>query len=463
MKPTVKLALYVVLVSCFALHSHMAQNHQAPPSREEPFPLIFADSAVAANPTIGEGNPSIAVKPNNGRAIVAVASLAGDPSHKCGAYRSFDGGETWKGPVLLPLRFPGDACTEAVVRWAPDSSFVYAVYGRGRGANGGHGEIVVSRSMTQGATWSRPVVALPGVIKDIPDGLDDPWLGVHTFPSVTAANSYVYVSAGVRNFEESVSEIRFARSTNHAASFQPYQTLRFGDGPFGDWVTRPKPIGGKGRDVLVCWLNGEPGQLHPGPRREDFGSSYRIDCSASNDFGRTFGTEFNAVERRFFAGGYPGAAASSLMITSDGTAHLAFVATPPDSDTDASDIYYVRSPQPYSSWTRPRRISHDPSGAFQHSPTITAKRLIGGSIVSVFWVDLRNSLVGSTLSDIYSASTLTAFEQDVRVSDISSLGGGARIDSSTSRIISDRTAHVIWTDRSDGEDDVYSDVVDLTP
>jgi hypothetical protein len=73
--------------------------------------------------------------------------------------------------------------------------------------------------------------------------------------------------------------------------------------------------------------------------------------------------------------------------------------------------------------------------------------------------------------DIFSDRTLPSWGADIRISDLSSFSDfvfiGDYIDSSASRVFSDRAVHVIWTDRSDKlsefdpEDDIYSDQLDL--
>lgn len=94
-------------------------------SKGAPSPRTLADRPVGADPMIAENEPSIAVKPNNSNIVVAAShSIPGTP---CVAYYSLDHGETWSAKVNLPL--PASTyCSDPVVRWAPDSTRVYAAY-----------------------------------------------------------------------------------------------------------------------------------------------------------------------------------------------------------------------------------------------------------------------------------------------------------------------------------------------
>jgi hypothetical protein len=458
-----------------------------PPSKEDRIHLLLADRPVGADPFIHENEPSIAVKPNNPNFLVAASHLLGNPSGKCGAFRSLDGGATWSGPVLLPLRFATDFCSDPVVRYAPDGSFVYASYLSVR-PELSTADVLVTRS-SNGVNWSFPKVAIRGADYDH-DGLldlpDKPWLDVHHFPNRSGANSQVYVTTTLFAANGDV-HILFSRSSNFASSFSAPGFLATEPESSAIVLQGSRPIGGRDRDVLVCWYNSEADGWGP---EVGGGGVFDIRCRTSSDFGVTFGGEFAAVDnmsfelpfflgpRVGFAGAYHrwwGGMEPSMAITEDGVAHMVFAADPKPGQTRTSfedgDIYYVRSPRPYSSWTPPAKISDDTRRRSQGYPTITAKKVSGGSVVVAFWEDHRNSVVDNELYDIFSDQTLPSWGADIRISDLSSFSDfvfiGDYIDSSASRVLSDRAVHVIWTDRSDKtsefdlEDDIYNDRLDL--
>lgn len=450
------------------------------PSKGGPSPIALADRPVGTDPTIHENEPSIAVKPNNANTVVAASHLIGDPSGKCGAFRSADKGETWTGPVLLPLRFATDLCSDPVVRWSPDSSHVFAAYMSIRG-DFSTADIVVTRSTNNGATWAAPKVAIAGGDLDgdgFMDFPDKPWLDVHTF---AAASNSVYVTTTIFDNDGDI-HIRFARSINDATSFLAPLVLADATAASGVVIQGSRPIGGRGNVVLACWYNSETDGWGPAAGG---GGVFDIRCKRSGDAGVSFGVELVAVndksfENSFWLGPFAayhrwwGGMFPSLMITNDGVAHMVFTADPVagEGTAEAGDVFYVRSPNPYSSWSAPQRLN-DPSSRAQGYPTITAKRITGGSILAAFWEDHRNAPVDNEIYDTFSDHTLPAFGPDILVTDIPSQSDfifiGDYIDSSTSKVVSDRTAHVIWTDRSDKtdifdfEDDVYSDLLELVP
>jgi len=302
-----------------------------------------------------------------------------------------------------------------------------------------------------------PILVTPADNGDETD-VSYPWIDVHTFPSNSAANSKVYVIAQTFDRRNSLttSHTVFAVSNNHGASFRPQQELTVNHGFL------PRVIGGKDQDVLACWGD------------SDNPDTFDIRCRTSSNFGVSFGKEFTAVNNKSFPlPGFLGpngtyhewadGMAPALMITNNGVAHIAFAADPVKGSTTAEDgdIFYVRSRPPYSgtSWTAPRRLNDGTDHKAQGHPTITAKRDPNsptGHVLSVCWEDHRNSVVDNDLYDVYCDRTLTGWGPDIRISD-SSYGSIpiagfedriARIgpvDSSASRVLSDRSIHVIWS------------------
>jgi hypothetical protein len=431
-----------LLVTYLAVHS--SQAHTAAVTVQSP------DSHAPDQP-VGGILSTIAVKPNNGNIIVAafLESLDGP----CTSVRSLDGGQTWVDPFILKDvedSFGEFGCDTPVVRWSPDSSKVYAAFIGGAWApNNDHNVVFLRSSADNGKTWSNPigVIAVSSLVGSF-------WLDVHTFPSSGPANSKVYVIA------ES-SGIVFAASTDHGASFRPQQFLNLNRGAL------PRIIGGNDQDVLACWID------------SDVPDTFDIRCRASSNFGLSFGKEFTAVNNKSFPLSYvlglgpPGdnesdyiwydGMAPSLMITNNGVAHIAFTADPVkgSSTPEEGDIFYVRSRRPYSgtSWTAPLRLNDGTDHKAQGHPTITAKRDPNsptGHVLSVCWEDHRNSVVDNDLYDVYCDRTLTGWGPDIRISDSSYAtpffsGSDSRasrlgpVDSSASRVLSDRSIHVIWS------------------
>ena len=79
---------------------------------------LLADNGVGVDPVKEENEPSIAAHPTKTEKLVAFMHSIPDPN--CVAFHSSDGGETWQGPVPLPLLLAGDFCSDPIVRYAPD-------------------------------------------------------------------------------------------------------------------------------------------------------------------------------------------------------------------------------------------------------------------------------------------------------------------------------------------------------
>jgi hypothetical protein len=445
-------------------------------SPKTPGPIkLLADRPVGQNPFITENEPTLAAKPNSTTILVAGSHLIGHPSGKCGAFRSSDGGNTWLGPVLLPLLpIAGDFCSDPVMRWAPDGTKVYAAYMSIRGDDSSS-DIVVSKSINNGATWSPPVRALAGSATRF---MDKPWLGTHPVSSV--ANVYV---TGTAFFSSGAVEIRFTRSINSGGAFGAPLILAAESATSPVALQGSNVTGGNGTDVLACWYNSETDGWGPGGG----GRFFDVRCKASTNGGVAFGGEIVAVNNafnelpfwlgpaaayhRWWGGMFP-----RLVITTDGVAHMVFTSDPVLGSATPRDgvIIYTRATRGsagpiYANWGRPAQISSTENAA-QGYPNIAAKQVSEGNVVVVAWEDHRLSSSGdNNLYDIFSDQTNPSFGTDWRISDLSSLSQftfiGDYTESSANRIPSDRVVHTIWTDRSDRfsvtdfEQNVYEDKI----
>lgn len=453
-------------------------------------PNTFVDRPVGADPVKHENEPSISARPNSSSVVVAATHYLYDPP--CVAYRSTDGGASWSSPVNLPLLHSDDVCSDPVVRWAPDSTVVYAIY---MSFTSSDSNIVVSRSTNNGQTWSTPVSAFSG---SATSSVDKPWGDVHTYWNNTYTKDKLYVTTTRFNSDGTV-DILFTRSLDKGLTFQPVQVLASGNTGAGPLVQGSRPVGGKytsstSADVLACWYNSESDGIRSGV--------FDIRCKVSTNYGATFGSEIVAVNdksselptylgpssayHRIWGGMFP----SFIITPTDNVAHLVFTADPSSgSDSDDGDIFYVKSARPYTSWTPARTRVNDNTWMTQVYPTITAKKTSLGNILMVAWEDHRNSYDSfiptdecynndytNCYYDTYAATTSPGgtdwnSNPNKRVTDVSSISDflfiGDYIDSSTNQVTTDNTAQVIWTDRSDKasymdfEDDVYSDRLTL--
>ncbi len=403
----------------------------------------------------------------------------------------------WKGPVFLPLVNPTDDCSDPVIRFSPDGEVVYAAYLSIR-ADFSTSDVVVSRSFDGGETWVGPMVAIAGVA---PDFIDKPWLDVHRFDTTQAAR--VYVTATIfRGIDPKNCEIAFSGSGDHGESWPssaaPLILATAGPGCSGGTVADPlvagsRPIGGLGGNVLACWYDAGAGGWLVGTfdircrRSPDNGASFDPEVPAAKDIGFElpyYLCPSSAPDVGFYHRWWPGMF-PALAIAPDGSAHLVFTHNPSSgaSDGECGDIAYARSSgPPYTTWTLPATISAGAgvAGSAQGFPTITVSDGPGFSRIWVAWLDSRLSPAGLAFGtgrnskyDVFvtrSGDGGMTFARNERLTDQSSLSDssfyiGDYIDSAATK----QFAHFIWTDRrdktsvSDGEDDVFSHQIPTIP
>ena len=455
--------------------------------------MNFADNPVAINPTLHENEPSIAVRPSNGNIVVAAChNYPINGVVEIGTYTSLDKGMTWSGPHYLPKRFSTDTLSDPVVRYAPNSAYVYACYMSIR-FNGADADIMVTRSTNNGMTWAAPKVAIPGGDWNS-DGLvdfpDKPWLGVHPFPDSTAANPMVYVTCSLF-MSNGAKRIVFVRSSTAASSFTNLTYMYYGDNRL---LQGSRPVGGRGGEVLISFYSASNDGWGASPNG---GGYFDIEVVKLNSYGSTL-SGFSWAEavyhqpyelpyylgpldgsnlayyHRWWGGMFP-----SVAITPSGVLYIAFAADPVSGQSQTNDedgdIFMVKSPRPYTSWGY---VSPN-FGYFGYGsdradgyPTIGVKKTANGAIVALAWEYHGNSLYDNELYDIMAVyNGPTGWKGYFQLTDVSSLSDysfiGDYIDCGVSANVTDKVFNIIWTDRSDKlytndlEDDVYEDILEV--
>ncbi len=454
--------------------------------------MNFADNPVATDPTLHENEPSIAVRPNNGNIIVAACHnypVSGVVA--IGTYTSVDKGMTWSGPHYLPKRFSTDTLSDPVVRYAPNSAYVYACYMSIR-FDGADADIMVTRSTNNGMTWAAPKVAIPGGDWDsdgYADFLDKPWLGVHPFPDSSAANPMVYVTC-THFLSTGGTRIVFTRSSASASAFSSWRYWWWTDDRL---LQGSRPIGGRGGDVLLSYYSasddGWGTYLHGGGyfdieviKLSSYGTgSWAIASAVYHQpyelpyyLGPVNGSNV-ALYHRWWPGMFP-----SIAITPSGVLYIAFAAdrVPGQSQTndEDGDIFLIKSPRPYTSWgwVSPNAglLGIGSSWAADGYPTIGVKKTANGAIVALAWEYHGTSLFNNERYDIMAVyNGPSGWRGDFLLTDVPSMSDvlfiGDYIDCGVSANPTDKVFNVIWTDRSDkisvgeDEDDVYEDILEV--
>jgi hypothetical protein len=435
---------------------------------------LFSDRPVSNSDDMIEYAPSIAARPNNANTVVA--AYWDILTHISYCRTSTDKGETWSDPKVLPALVSGDNVFNPIIRYAPNSAYLYAVY-ESRRADNSVNNVVISRSTNNGISWSAPRVVFTSGDYDN-DGYTD-WvstasLDVHYFAGTSTANTYVFVTCTVLE-NDGGSRVLFRRSSTSASSFDAtIWELWATDSP--GFIGGAKAIGGRSGDVLVTAFATEYYYETSYP--------FYIVSQSSTTNGASWANSIQSQENFYQLPFYLGPNDSygswgrqgmfpQVAMTPSGTAYVAYTVDPVEgsADTEDGDICIMRIARPYSTWSRPENLTNNVGGS-QGYPVIGTKKTTNGTVVFVAYEDHSRSLIDNELYDIMLVYTGRGGGYvRTRVTDVSSTASTihlfGRSDCSASAVATDNVVHVIWMDRADTVDindketDIYCDLVEL--
>lgn len=353
---------------------------------------------------------------------------------------SFDAGRTWQDGLLAETTYAWQSDPGLTVD--ADGNF-YAVVLSLNSTSESDG-IFVLKSSDGGMTWgeSVPVVSgIPSVFEDKEliacDRTDSPYQG----------NLYVCWT----RFTPITSEILFSRSNGKGNQF--FEPVTISDQGIVQW---PVPAVGPEGEVYVAWVSYGP-------------SCIVIDRSF--DGGRSFGSdvvvapvEVGDLELNggIWTFSFPALAVDVSSSPFRGSLYIAFM----DFINDG-DIYFVKSTDHGSTWSKPKRLNDDPvdNCCDQFHPWLAVDE---NGIINVVFYDRRND-PNNLLFDVYLTRSFDGgetFTPNVRVSDVSSAPIGFRGDLEhrypaglLGEYIGVTSAAgkpvVIWTDTREGDQNVY--------
>ncbi len=485
------------------------------------------DVAVSAHPTKHENEPTVAASPKNKKKLVAGSHWFGLPApttNRCRAFTSSDSGATWSAGFNMPQLTAASSCSDPVVAYAPDGSRVYYSYMDIKSTFDFTGfpafftrtedfDILVSRSVDDGATWTGPVIALNGdpytitftpcpsppfppgsycgVLTEPGFAYDKNWVGAHSDRSESA---WAYVTATRFNVGSPIppNSIAFARSGDQGATWSAPLILDSGSAglPFV-LVQGSRPAGGVGGEVLVAWFHsGSDGWLI---------GSFNIRTARSSDHGASFSTPVNAAtdsyELPFWLGPFTfykrwwGAMFPDVEIGPGGRAHIVYTHDPVAGSLtpEDGDVRYITSAgPPYGSWSSPITVNDDGMARAQGYAALKTQygsELFDDSTVHVIFEDTRLApeLPTSDPADCFTAPLgpcdspnlyydifyarkppgQALFFSNFRVSEASSIQDFSFTGDYNDLAANNTLLFAIWTDRRDKtsmfdfEDDVF--------
>lgn len=404
-------------------------------------PLDWPNIKINQDTTIEVQNEEqVVVNPTNRDNLVAVWRDFRLGYRQVGFGYSFDGGQTWDEslfsgtPYMLDsdpgLTVDTDGNFYAVIlsfiaTWQPNGLFVF-------------------KSSDGGMSWSGPstvVDSMPGVFEDKEliacDRSGGPYNG----------NLYVaWTRFGA------ATNILVSRSTDGGSTFRPPAWVS--DVESVQW---PVPAVGEDGNVYVAW----------------FSFYGQILLDVSTDGGASFGTDRVICAVSAFPGEinggvlvypFPAIDADITGGTHDGNLYVAYM---DDAGADM-DIFFRRSTDGGQAWSAALRVNDDPmgNGCDQFHPWICIDE---DGVITAVWLDRRLD-PANLLYDLYLAQSLdggNSFTENIRVSTVSSdptagskaglLGEYIGVTSSQGRV------NPVWTDTREGNQDVYTAVLDSIP
>jgi uncharacterized repeat protein (TIGR01451 family) len=397
--------------------------HFAIPNRRPPLQTITSEAPALGGANVvvtaaagSQNETTIALNPTNPSNLIGGSNDYRGPDSACGVYRTTNNGRTWTDLGTFPMFTPagGYAFTTA-----GDTGVAYDANGHAyylcmyfTRTPGSDATQYVHKSNDSGATWGPPVQVSNAAAQTNFD--DKGHIAVDNI-SLTGNRGNVYVSWARLN----AGQVRFARSTDGAASFQPdVQVNDAGNGGTGANIA----VGADGA-VYVAWL-----------------SSGRVLIDKSTNGGQNFGALTGGTDHviRTLAGTIgpvrPLGRVNSFPVigTDPVNASIVYAVWPENpAGADDSDILFSRSTDGGNTWSAPIRVNDDinPVGDFNTQFfSWLAVDPVDASI-NIVWYDDRtdpNHTDATPLVDLFFASsndTGLSFSVNTRISTQSSNPG----------------------------------------
>ena len=368
----------------------------------------FAQNINVSNGAVFDGEPNLAVNPNNTQNLViawmSYSLLARQVSLRTKA--SFDGGRTWGAMYLQPHVSPTLHSADPTMAWHKDGtlSLCFIDY-RERPDSGG---IFLTQSNNGGVTWSPPKKFID-MNENSDEPLDRPWLAVDN--SGGTSDGMMYLTSISPKWNPLPNQAYLKISSDHGATWSAFRFIDGSQYPVGPYLVSPMPYPAVASD----------GTLHISyPSYDPTKNIYPwYVLATSKDKGGTF--EYHRIVSPKPMGPDTLSKLGAHLTVHPGDAkHLNF--TWIDNRFGDTDILSIHSSDGGQTWGNPLRVNDDPvgNGVWQdlHWQCYSTK----GDLV-VVWRDRRNGTgVGyEAASDIYfsvSQDDGKSFGKNVRLSDM---------------------------------------------
>ncbi len=390
-----------------------------------------------------QNEEQIVVNPTDPDNLVAIWRDFRLGYRRVGVGYSLDGGISWHDSLLEEPTYPRQS--------DPGLTYdrfgnIYAVVLSYTGSTSEPNGLFVYRSEDGGVTWGEPVPVVDGV----PGVFEDKEL-IACDRTGGPRDGHLYVVWDRFGWE---TEIMCARSAGWGSGFE--SPVRVSD---EDGVQWPVPAVGPDGALYVAWTQYWPSSIRI-DRSFDGGASFGSDLTVTSTY-----TPYAEINGGIAVFAFP---AMDVDVTGgpyDGRLYIAYM----DTGGGDYDIYFRRSDDQGLTWSAPVRVNDDAygNGRDQFHPWTCVS---ADGVVNVVFYDRRND-PGNLCMDVYLAQSFdggASFEPNVRVTTVSSdpTAGSARAGLIGEYIgvaaLSAARVHPVWTDTREGNQDVYTSMVDTT-
>ncbi len=368
----------------------------------------FAQNINVSNGIVFDGEPNLAVNPNNSQNLViawmSYSLVARQISLRTKA--SFDGGKTWGVMNLQPHASPTQHSADPTMVWHKDGmlSLCYVDY-RERPDSGG---IFLSQSTNGGVTWSPPKKFID-IHETSDEPIDRPWLAVDN--SGGASDGTIYITSIAPKWNPLPNQAYLKISSDRGASWSELRLIEGSQYPVGSYLVSPMPYPTVASDgtLYIVYPSYDPTKnIYPW---------YVL--ATSKDKGATF--EYHRiVSPKPLGHDTLSKLGAHLEVNPIDGRHLNF--TWIDNRFGDTDILSIHSNDGGQTWGNPLRVNDDPMGNGVWQDLQWQCYSAKGDLVIV-WRDRRNGTgVGyEAASDIYfsvSHDDGKSFGKNVRLSDM---------------------------------------------
>lgn len=356
-----------------------------------------------------DGEPYVAVNPNNHRHIVVAWMGAANFKIAIKTTTSFDGGESWSSPAVLPHMSPSFGSADPSLGFDNNGNLYCCYVDFSKVVDSG--AVYVAKSTDGGLNWNSPVKAIDMHADGQQRPIDRPWMAVDATNGPYSGNVYV-TSMPPLTFGPIPPPYHpyFTRSTDGGGSFMPWRYLDTTGFLAGSQIPGPMPspvVGPDGR-FHASYPSYVPSQnlLPIGilATSSDGGNS----ISHQSNFAITSGFSDTSAKR-----------ASLLRVDPSDPNHLlvVYLATP---NGDA-DVFIRETFDGGQNWGAEQRVNDDPVGNNRMQDMVWAAFGENGDLV-VTWRDRRNGTDSTyqTPTEQYAAfrhRDSTNFSKNFRLSD----------------------------------------------